>query len=847
MRQKILLRFMKQQSRRFYILFFLWFVVFSSAGAQENSNKQRLVDILQSLQDKHAIQFNYAEDVIKDILLLPPKTSFTINEALEYLNTYTKLSFSLTQEQFVVIEPSKGYILCGYLKDKVTLEPLVSATIQTDNNATVSDENGFFKLQLTNKSSQVTCRFLGYKTYSSSFAEVAGINCETVFMEPTIEALSEIVIASYIVDGISKINDGTFNIDLEKFNILPGLIDTDVLQSVQAFPGIQSNNETVSNINIRGGTNDQNLILWDGIKMYQSGHFFGLISMYNPQITQQVSLHKNGSDVKYTDGVSGTIAMRTDRSVTKKFKGTIGVNLIDVNAFVDIPIGETSSLQIAGRKGLSDFAKTPVYNAFFDRIAQDTELDTNTETIVNSDETFDFYDTSLRWNYDISTKDKLRVNFINVSNDLTFNEQSIVNTAEASRESSITQNSIAGALQYERQWSNTFNTTFEAYETYYSLEAKNANVLDDQRFLQENRVSETSLKLVTDYQINAKFSLLNGYHFVETKVTNLDDVDVPRFRLLVSEVIRTHGLFSQLDFSNINKTMRLNAGIRLNHIEKFGKTLVEPRLSFNQRFLEDFTFEVLGEFKHQNTSQVINFQNDFLGIEKRRWQLSNDADIPVITSKQISAGLSFNRKGWLISFDSYYKRVKGITTQSQGFQNQYEFTKAKGRYNAKGFDVLFRKKMRHLNTWLSYAYMENTYEFSSLEERSFPSNFNIIHAVTLGSAYTTKKLKLSAGFNWHSGNPTTNLVSGNEIIDGTLNFAETNRSNLRDYMRLDISAVYNFSLGTSYKAKIGASIWNLLNRENEINNFYRINNDAALETVQQSLGVTPNLSFRVYF
>jgi hypothetical protein len=66
--------------------------------------------------------------------------------------------------------------------------------------------------------------------------------------------------------------------------------------------------------------------------------------------------------------------------------------------------------------------------------------------------------------------------------------------------------------------------------------------------------------------------------------------------------------------------------------------------------LDDFTFEVLGEFKHQNTSQIINFQNDFLGIEKRRWQLTNDQDIPIIRSKQISSGLNFSKAGWLASF-----------------------------------------------------------------------------------------------------------------------------------------------------------------------------------------------------
>ena len=842
---QIWLRFMKLQSKNFYLLLILLCITASSLFAQEKRDKQSLATIIQFLQTKHSIQFNYAEDVIKDIKLVPPKEDFSISENLEYLNKHTKLSFTITNEQFVLVLPSNSLMLCGYLKDRNTLEPLVSATIQIENDAVVSDKNGFFRLQIPESSSDIIIRFLGYENLVKPYNELRTINCETILMIPTVEALSEIVISSYIVDGITKINDGTFKIDVSKFDILPGLIDSDVLQSVQAFPGIQSSNETVSNINIRGGTHDQNLILWDGIKMYQSGHFFGLISMYNPQITQQVSLHKNGSTVSYTDGVSGTIAMETSSKVNPEFNGSIGVNLIDANAFVDIPVGIKSSIQIAGRKGLSDFAKTPMYDAFFDRIAQDTEVETNDNTVVNSDEGFDFYDTSLRWIYEISDTDKLQLNFINVSNNLRFDEQSILNTTQASRESSVTQNSIAGALHYRRQWNAKFSTSFEAYETDYKLKAINANVIDQQRFLQENKVSETSIKLITDYELNNKLSLLNGYHFVETEVTNLDDVDRPLFRLLISEVVRTHAVFSQVGFMSLNNKTRLNVGIRLNYLEKFDKTILEPRLSFSQRFLEDFTVEILGEFKHQNTSQVINFQNDFLGIEKRRWQLSNDKDIPVIISKQLSTGLTYNKKGWLVSAEGYYKTVDGITTQSQGFQNQYEFVKAIGRYDVIGLDVLLRKKMAHLNTWLSYAYMKNNYMFSSLEDAAFPSNFDITHAITLGTAYTTKKLKLSAGLNWHSGKPTTNLVSGNEIIADELNYDETNQTTFNDYLRFDVSAVYNFSIGKRYNARIGASVWNVLNRENEINNFYRVTNGAVTETIQQSLGITPNVSFRM--
>ncbi|PWH83152.1 TonB-dependent receptor [Algibacter marinivivus] len=662
-------------------------------------------------------------------------------------------------------------------------------------------------------------------------------------LKEELQLLPEVIVPSYIIKGISKLNNGSFKIDFSKFTMLPGLIEADVLQSIQAFPGIQSINENVSNISIRGGSHDQNLILWDGIKMYQSGHFFGLISMYNPQITQNVSLLKNGSDVSYTDGVSGSILMNTTNQLNSDFKGNIGVNFIDANGFLDVPINQKSSIQIALRKSISDFIQTPAYDNFFDKISEDTEVENSMSTVMNSDKKFDFYDASFRWIYKVNDTDELRVNFINVANELVFNENSV----EESRRSNVTQNSIAGAVHYDKTWSDTWQTSFEVYETDYKLRAVNVNIEDSQRFLQENIVSETSFKLKTNYRPNEKFSLLSGYHFVETEVTNLDDVDTPIFRSLVSQVLRTHGLFSQFNYKSLNNKTSLSAGLRFNYISKFKKQIWEPRLSFAHKFLDHFSVEVLGEMKHQNTSQVINFQNDFLGVEKRRWQLTDDETIPVIKSKQISLGINYRKKGWQLSADIYHKRVNGITSQSQGFQNQYEFVKSIGDYKSSGVDFILRKQIDNFNTWLSYAYLNSDYEFRSLPEKEFPSNYNIRHAMTLGTTYTNKNFKISTGINWFSGNPTTFPISGNEIVNNEINFEPSNSSELKDYFKVDISALYNFRMSMKTRADIGASIWNLFNNKNEINNFYRVNNGSLDETLQTSLGFYPNLVMRVYF
>ena len=260
--------------------------------------------------------------------------------------------------------------------------------------------------------------------------------------------------------------------------------------------------------------------------------------------------------------------------------------------------------------------------------------------------------------------------------------------------------------------------------------------------------------------------------------------------------------------------------------------------------------------KHQTTTQIIDFQEDFLGVENRRWILANNGifdqedtayDVPVVESMQGSIGLFYNKSGWLVSAEGYYKNVDGITTKSQGFQNQYQYVNATGNYHVFGADFLIRKRFTKLNTWLSYSYVDNNYEFDDLTDARFSSNFDITHSISFAATYSVKNFNISAGMNWHSGKPTTKPVEGNEISNEEINYQAANSKRLDDYMRVDIAAQYKFNLSKKVKASASLSVWNLFNQDNVTNVYYKIVNDVVQEVKQNSLGLTPNVSFRVSF
>lgn len=668
------------------------------------------------------------------------------------------------------------------------------------------------------------------------------------------QLLEEVVLTNYLTKGITLHNNGDLTIKPQQFGILPGLIEPDVLQTIQALPGIQSVDERISNINIRGGTHDQNLILWDGIKMYQTGHFFGLISAFNPYLTENVVVSKNGTSAMYGDGVSGIIDMQSSNILEKEFSGGAGLNMINVDTYAKIPLSKKTELQLSTRRSVNDLVVTPTFDQYFKRIFQDTDFTSSQgNNSISKDERFYFYDLTAKFLYNISKKDKLQIKFLNIFNKIDYQEQSRINDLDESLNSMLTQRNLATGIEYLRIWNSNFSTTAQIYLTNYDLDATNFDILNNQKLIQDNEVFDGGLKLHYNYNINSNTSLFGGYQFTEVGISNLEDVNNPVFRSFIKEVIRTHSVFSELEFNSDSNNTNARIGLRANYIDKFAETLIEPRLSFSQRFLNHFRLEILGELKSQTTSQIIDLQNDFLGVEKRRWVLSNTDDIPIIKSEQISAGIHFNKKKLLISVEAFIKDVEGITTRSQGFQNQFQFVNAIGSYQIKGVDFLINKQFSNVSTWLSYSYNKNDYTFRDLNlGKPFPNNFNIQHALTFAGTYTYNDFKFGIGVNWRTGKPLTEPDTNTPLTNNLINYNAPNSSNLDDYIRADLSGTYTFPIGNTSDAIIGFSLWNILDRTNIVNSYYTIDstidgNDTVTKIENQSLGITPNVSFRVQF
>jgi len=658
--------------------------------------------------------------------------------------------------------------------------------------------------------------------------------------------LSEVVIDHYLTSGISKRNGGNFVIKPDKFGILPGLTEPDVLQTMQQIPGIYSADESISNINVRGGTHDQNLFLWNGIRMFQTGHFFGLISAFNPSLPNRISISKNGSSAFFGESVSSVVDISTQSDGIENSENSIGLNLISAEFYSKTKISDKSSFLVSGRRSFTDAFSSPTYQKYYNCIFQNTLVtDLNNNQIIDykTDENFFFYDFTAQYQQEIGTKNELFVDMILISNELGIRQNASIDNEFQSRYSSLQQQNFGGSLSWKTNWNDHHDTKIIGYMSRYNLDASNESIENRQLLKQQNTVLDTGLKIENHYKVNARVNLNGGYHYNETGISNNDAVNDPFYSRRIKEVLRSHALIAETEYVSAGNKTFFKGGIRANYLEKFNKVLIEPRLQFSFALTNLLRLELLGERKSQTMSQIIDLQRDFLGIEKRRWTLANDGSIPIQKSSQLSIGLAFNNKKWLCTIDNFYKKVDGISSPGQAFRNQLETMKINGDYTVLGSEILLQRNFTNFCAWLGYSFNRNEYDFAAFNPKQFPNNFEIEHNISFAAVYDQHKLKLALGGKWHSGRPTTKPF---EISEQEIRYFDPNGNNLNAFLQFNFSASYYWKLGKKSKLQLNGSVLNLFNNRNTISRYYRVNTQSnSIESVNTyALERTPNLSVK---
>lgn len=834
---------------RFFVLFF--FFIFSYSCVAQNSGEVPLSKILNDISALHGIKFNRIDQDIEIYYLVPPSKKLTADKKIEYLQNNTKLQFTAINSKLYSIHNTLGpeNPLCGYLIDAATGNVIAGAGLSVDNSIqTVSDANGYFSL-LLDQPYPIKISHIAYRTTQLPALKLYVSGCPKIYLETAVTELQEVITERYIARGISKRDNGELSIKPKDFGVLPGLTEADVMQTMLQVPGIISVDETVSNINVRSGTQDQNLFLWNGIRMFQTSHFFGLISAFNPLQATSISIYKNGTPAFFGESVSSLINIST-ASKQPRFNTIAMADMISTNAGSTVRLGKKDELQLTVRRSLP--WETPTFNKYSQRIYQNTvitDIDDAEKKGVATQEDFYFYDFSFSYLHKINNKHNFFVNGIGIQNNLKVNQEML----QASRKSLLNQKSFGGSLNIVSQWNDKSKTEIKTYISHYKLNAENQALENDQMTWQGNSILDKGLLIKYDYTLSDRTTVNTGYQLNEISITNYDAVNMADYSKREKAVSVTHAAIATGAYHSGNYKTKLNIGVRGNYFKKYKTLLVEPRLTFSQYIAQGLRLEVLGEKKSQTVSQIIDRQQDFLGIEKRRWVLADNDSIPVEKSNQVSIGINYSKNKWVVTFNCFYKDVKGISSDSQGFRNQFEFTSTTGQYSTQGFEILLQKKIADFYTWLSYNYSNSDYLFKGYTPPGFTNNFRILHALTTAVVYEHNNFQAALGGKWHTGTPFTQAASAYIDADNPANslvlYKNPNSSVLQNSFQLNFSASKTWKLSHSTEIVTACSILNVLNRKNVISRYYRINKTSnSLESINTyGLRRTPNISIKLIF
>ncbi|UWX55626.1 TonB-dependent receptor [Maribacter litopenaei] len=314
-----------------------------------------MIGLLQELENQYNVKFSFADNDLEGLQIVKPDSD-ELQAIIEHIKRQTPFQIEKLSDRYYSVTFRNTISICGTVLDNFESNSIPGATVRIldSDEAKITDMDGHFMFDNVPRTAIIQISHLGFKPYIISAEKLTNRTpCATLTLALSYQELEEVVVYKFLTDGLAKFSDGSIQMNTAEFGILPGLIEPDILQSIQSLPGIKSVDETVSDINIRGGTNDQNLILWDGIKMYQSGHFFGLISAFNPYLTDKITVIKNGTSAMYGDGVSGLMDMRTRNNIEESVYGGAGFNLISGDVYGQIPPAENLAVQFSGRRVLN--------------------------------------------------------------------------------------------------------------------------------------------------------------------------------------------------------------------------------------------------------------------------------------------------------------------------------------------------------------------------------------------------------------------------------------------------------------------------------------------------------------
>ncbi|MFZ2907509.1 MAG: TonB-dependent receptor [Cyclobacteriaceae bacterium] len=743
--------------------------------------------------------------------------------------------------------------LKGIITNKNSQTPLPGVTVYVHglNKSTQSDANGQYHLVMPGGEYIVSFRFLNYeeRLLNLEFYEDGVVNFE---LEEVVTTLEEVVISDH---SIVERRVGQSSIKMTELNRSPAFLgEVDVIKSLQIKTGVTTVSEASSGFNVRGGGVDQNLVLYDGVPVFNTSHALGFFTAFNSDAIRESSFYKGGIPAEYGGRVSSVLNIASKEGSFQKWGGDFGIGMVSSHLMVGGPLKkDSSSLILSARSTYSDWL-LDVLQKKHDGIEESSVF---------------FYDGTIKYAEKLENGDKLTL--------------SLYNSRDRFRLASDTINqwqTFTIAARYDGDFGRDYHYRLGLYVGRYSYQV--SEMEENTAFDLSYSIFYPSLKL--DFNKGGKHEQSFGFHstFYNFRPGDLKPTS-PQSNSKSITMAEERSMESAIYFSDaflLGNRLNIELGLRLSMFNRIGPGLVyeyqahsplepknvvdsvdfdsgevmktfigpEPRISvrypLGQHASLKLGFNRVYQYVHLISNTATTTPVDI-------WQSSNTYFEPQIAD-QISLGYFRSSKtdSWQSFIEVYYKDTKNILDFKEGanliLNPKLETALMQGRGKSFGVEFSLSKTKGRFETEINYTFsrsqrkINGNFESEKINNGNwYSSNYDQPHIINLSWRYSlTRKIFFSGIFTYHTGRPISMPISAYEI-NGVpiIDFSNRNNYRLPDYHRLDLALVIEGSNKKNRKinGRWTISIYNVYGRKNPYSAFFTYNVAGAVKPNQISL------------
>lgn len=727
---------------------------------------------------------------------------------------------------------AQNFTISGYIRDQVTGENLIGATIldPLTMQGAITNTFGFFSLTLPSNTYKLRVSYVGYQPVEQEV--VLTQNQTFTFSLVPGTTLEEVVVTAEENIELSP-QMSTIDVPIEQIKALPVLMgEADLLKSLQLLPGIQGGTEGSSGIYVRGGGPDQNLILLDGVPVYNVSHLFGFFSVFNPDAINRVNVVKGGFPARYGGRLSSVIDISMKEGNNQKFSGEGSVGLISSKLTLEGPIGKDkkTSFLVSGRRTYIDLLTRPIIRAQSDGEATGGYF---------------FYDLNAKINHILSDKDRIYLSFYN-GKDKGFGRGSYEYSSDGvnytnNEEFGLNWGNTITALRWNHVYGpRLFANVTGTYSKYkFRIFSEFENIArypdrterDTEAIEYYSGIDDLGFKVDFDYLPSPRHNIKTGVNVVyhqfnpgifgyDTNAEGESDTTLGAEKTMAMEFAS----YVEDDFK-VTENLRANAGLHYSSFlvnQQYYHSL-QPRISMRYLIGQNLSLKA----SYATMTQYIHLlTNGGLGLPTDLWVPATDRVAPQ-RSWQAALGAARTVQGFEASIEVYYKEMNNLIEYKEGatyfnLGSDWQDKVTSGVGYSYGAEFLLQKKTGKLSGWVGYTLSWTNRQFDELNfGEKFPYKYDRRHDISVVAVYqVSKTFALSSTWVYGTGSAITlpeseyrGLPSDGYYYDGIQKYSSRNGYRMRDYHRMDLGLTWTKPKRNGERSwSLGA--YNLYNRKN---------------------------------